>query len=226
MTIFGIKMIAILTMLLDHIGLVVYGGDGPGAWLRLAGRLAFPLFCFALTEGFVHTKNRKKYALRLLVFALIAEVPFDWMLYGTPFSLQGQNVLFTLLLGFLLIWGLERFTDPAAWALRLLFSLPFLFAAYGLRTDYSCFGVLMILFFYLFRRQEGEEGFTLTQAKLLVSELAVLLCMQNGVWAALSLLIVFAYNGQRGFGGLRYFFYFFYPLHMLALACLRDFVLM
>ena len=110
----ALKRIACLSMLLDHIGasllengLFKQGAFWPGdvqldGVLRLAGRLAFPIYCFLLVEGFLHTHDFKKYALRMLGFALISEWPFDWAFFSGVYW-GHQNVYFTLLLGLLAI---------------------------------------------------------------------------------------------------------------------------
>ena len=110
----ALKRIACLSMLLDHIGasllengLFKQGSFWPGdvqldGVLRLAGRLAFPIYCFLLVEGFLHTHDFKKYALRMLGFALISEWPFDWAFFSGVYW-GHQNVYFTLLLGLLAI---------------------------------------------------------------------------------------------------------------------------
>ena len=123
----ALKTIACITMLVDHIGAscieaglllpeLETGEVSGGAWnqislyqldrvLRFTGRLAFPIFCFLLVEGFVHTHDVKKYVRRLFLFALISEVPFDLAFFRTPFALDHQNVYWTLALGVLAMAG-------------------------------------------------------------------------------------------------------------------------
>lgn len=124
-----LKWIAIVTMLIDHIGAVLfengfikaYNQQLSGAfsysvthavwyadiWMRRIGRVAFPIFCFLLVEGFFHTSNRKKYALRLGIFALVSEVPFDLAFRSSILEFTYQNVMVTLFIGFLTIWAME-----------------------------------------------------------------------------------------------------------------------
>jgi len=118
-----LKYIACITMLIDHIGAscieagLLMPGLESGAFsrstlssvplfqldrlLRYVGRLAFPIFCFLLVEGFVHTHDVKRYIRRLLLFGLISEVPFDLAFFRTPFNPTNQNVYWTLALGVL-----------------------------------------------------------------------------------------------------------------------------
>lgn len=124
-----LKWIAIITMLIDHIGAVILEKGAIGAYnqqlstalsyeatfqlfqidhiIRQIGRVAFPIFCFLLVEGFYHTSNRKKYALRLTLFALLSEIPFDIALNGAILEFSYQNVMVTMLLGFLTMWAME-----------------------------------------------------------------------------------------------------------------------
>ena len=118
-----LKVIAAVSMLIDHFAVTILAND-PEAFIpyfyfldtpiglyrlfRDFGRLAFPIFCFLMTEGFVHTKSRIRYARNLLFFALLSEIPFSIMMNDLG-NFQKQNTLFTLLLGFLALWALERF---------------------------------------------------------------------------------------------------------------------
>ena len=246
----GLKLIAIGLMFLDHVGAVVLermllaAGLGEAAtseqvaaflaqngalyWadfaLRMAGRAAFPLFCFLLVEGFVHTRSAGRYALRLGVFALLSEIPFDLATSGpllgrtTWWNPAYQNVFFTLLCGLLTIWAMDCCEKRGAWPAwgRVLAQLGAcaggMAAAVLLMADYDFTGVLAIVLFYLLRRRRTLAG---------AAGCAALLT--KGIMEAaafLSLLPISLYNGRRG-PRLKYFFYAFYPAHLLALwlAC-------
>lgn len=241
-----LKWIALVTMLIDHIGAAVVERlltETSPAWLmtvyfvlRIIGRLAFPIYCFLLTEGFAHTGSRPKYLVRLAVFALVAEVPFDLATQNTWFYPGYQNVFFTLALGLAAIWGLERFAGRLP--LQLLSVVVAGAAAFLLQTDYGFFGVGLICVFYLFRQSPrrgwavaawmlvGMPLYTMTQyigmelpAGLPVWVLAVDAVLNSAIeWPGLfSLLWIRRYNGQRGGGMPKYFFYIFYPAHLLVL---------
>lgn len=240
-----LKWIALVTMLIDHTGAVVVvrllAGTSP-AWLasvydalRIIGRLAFPIYCFLLTEGFAHTRSRPRYLARLAAFALAAEIPFDLALRNTWFYPGYQNVFFTLALGLAAIWGLERFAGrPALGLLAVVLAGA---AAFVLKTDYGFFGVGLICVFYLFRQSPRRNvavaawillgmilyrlaqyaGFVLQG--LTLWELAVNAVRNSRTeWPGiLSLCFINRYNGRRGGGMPKYFFYVFYPAHLLAL---------
>lgn len=201
---FILKMIAVVTMLIDHIGAVLYPGDM--IW-RYIGRIAFPIFVFLLTEGFAHTKDAKKYGMRLFVFALISEIPFDLAIHGTVLEFSGQNVFFTLWIGLLMLMILEHFRGKIP--LQVLTAVLCMLAAYLLRTDYDYKGILLILVFWLFRGQPVRR---------LIGFAAVVLLLFEPIeyFALLAYIPILLYNGKRGLP-LKYLFYIFYPAHLSCL---------
>ncbi|MBE5921998.1 MAG: hypothetical protein E7269_04505 [Lachnospiraceae bacterium] len=230
-----LKWFAIIAMLIDHAGLMLFQGTMFYGPMRLIGRLAFPIFCFFLVEGFHHTRNVRKYMMRLLLFGIASEVPFDLMLYIDSVSfemqtipqilkifMQHQNVMWTLLLGLITIWICSKCNEVL---LQLPVVLMGMFAAAFLATDYSYFGILMIYFFYRFPigREDDEYGeLTLQKAKLVICQAAVnLACGGNQIFGTAALLPIFSYKGEKGKERHKYFFYLFYPLHMLALVTIH-----
>ena len=169
MTSFVLRLIAIVTMTLDHTAAIFLDYGTPAyIIMRSAGRLAFPIFCFLVVEGFVHTSSLPRYLGRMAAFAVLSEMPFDLAFHGGNFSLaNGQNVFFTLLLGLLVLtavglgapWLLARLhvretACKCVW-LRLLVASPVVVAA-GLiadrfSTDYGWAGVGFICLYYVFR---------------------------------------------------------------------------
>ena len=212
-----IKILAVVLMLIDHIAhlfgigsdlvLLTVGSSELTLYeaLRYMGRLAFPLFAFLLVEGFLHTRNRKKYALRLAIFAAISEIPFDLFRSGKLFF-ERQNVFFTLLLGFLALCALEKLVG---WK-RVLCVIGLFGIAYFLRADYAQTGYMMILLLYALRSIPVLRALSITTV--------------IGIPAGAAALPIALYNGERGcikgrVAGIA--FYAFYPAHLLLLVLIK-----
>lgn len=237
---YWLKMIAVITMLIDHSAATILERilvqmpswapatvDNWEQWYRLdlllrgIGRMAFPIYCFLLVEGFHYTHSRRKYAARLFVFALISEVPFDMALNQSVLEFSYNNVFFTLFLGLRVImaadWVMERFSSDNLTSeigrITLLVVIGMVgcaLASYVISCDYGASGVIAIYIMYLLRSKR-ELGFALAVVSLGVfsGELELL--------ALLMLIPLHFYNGTRGKQH-KYFFYAFYPLHLLLLA--------
>ena len=108
----GLHILAMVLMFCDHLWATVVPGND---WLTDIGRLAFPIFAFMTVEGYFHTRNLKKYVLRLFVFALISEIPFNLMLGSRIFYPIHQNVLWTFLLGIAMIRWNEKAKNAPVW---------------------------------------------------------------------------------------------------------------
>ena len=224
-----LKWIAVISMFVDHCAAVLVEGSwmvGIRAvpyrsylFLRGLGRFAFPIYCFLLAEGLLHTRDVKKYLLRLSAFALISEIPFDLAFRKAFFTLSYQNVFFTLSFGLfgLALWRLltEKKDFRAAWWRQLagiLCIAAMAAAAEFCNTDYGWHGVAVISLMYLLRSLPELRD---------LGWLAVLFLASPLELAALPDLALFRlYNGQRG-RQRKYFFYLFYPAHLLLLAGLR-----
>ncbi len=239
---YWLKRIAILSMLIDHIGGIVLGyngilraymGEDGFVWIGddapflvrhvfqlqqlcdILGRVAFPIFCFLIVQGFIHTRSREKYMLRLGVFALISEVPFDLAHFRRPFSLNLQNVMFTLLIGFAVLYLMEkiarryredRVKTVALCALTVLCGGGL---AYLIRSEYVFLGVGTIALMYLLR------------GNWMLQLLGLLPLAVVSPWCLLALIPLALYSGKRGKGS-KYFFYVFYPAHFLALVAVAE----
>lgn len=211
-----LKLIACLCMLIDHLGASCFSSV---MVLRIIGRLAFPIYCFLLVEGAVHTHDMKKYILRMGIFALISEIPFDLALFHRVIYPGHQNVFFTLGLGLLAIWFIEHPIEHLEIPDNLYKFLVIIAAgliAEFFNTDYGFTGVAVICVFYHLREQP--------QLKYPIA--ALLLAAMGGVevYAVLALIPILLYNGQRGrqTKAMQYGFYIFYPAHLLLLAALYQ----
>ncbi|MBQ6249457.1 MAG: TraX protein [Oscillospiraceae bacterium] len=220
----ALKTMAVVSMIIDHVAFVLVQRMAVGhtyilgssltlySLMRCIGRLAFPIYCFLLVEGFVHTHDRRRYGLRLLSFAAISEIP--WNLVHTGRLLyERQNVFFTLALGFIalcLAEGLEK--DAEHRALYALGLAAVVAAGLWGRMDYGAVGVGIILMMYVLRERA-------------VLRAAAGVCLLPNTWiAGLAFVPIALYNGKRGFirsKTAQIAFYAVYPVHLLLLYFLR-----
>lgn len=211
---FILKTIACIAMLVDHVG-VVFAAELPDGvyWaMRGVGRLAFPIFCFFIAKGFVRTKSRGRYALRLALFGLLSEIPFDLMISGQAMYLSHQNVYLTLLLGLLGLWGYEFLVKRGMATVAYLAPILCACVAQGLRADYGAGGVLLIFVMHRLADDRGWQGFAVALVLFALSGASNTIQMLG--W--LGWLLCMFYNGQRGLK-VKYLVYAFYPLHLLGL---------
>lgn len=221
---FDLKLIAIITMTIDHIG-VVFGTPFYNL-LRAVGRLSFPIFAFLLTEGYVHTKSFGKYFFRLLVLALISEVIYDYVFYGSFIYLEANNIFFTLALGLLTLWLLDKsrtlvkkyFKEKIDLTIILPITYLLILVIIGLIAEflnfsYGMLGILVISFFYLFKK-----NFLLFVLSVSLSTLILGDTMQY--FSLLSLILIYFYNKKLG-KKCKMFFYLYYPLHILVLGVIK-----
>lgn len=205
---FTLKWIAIAAMITDHVGALFYPQN---IVFRIIGRVAFPIFCFLLVEGAMYTRNIRKYELRLLVFALISEVPFDMAFYG-GLTLEHQNVFFTLCIGLLMI-EVMKYKGIVVYKVLAVFGAILL--AEELSVDYGAGGILIILCFYLLYRQPFWKQAAFAGMNYFYFGPGV---QSYAVLASIPMLL---YNGRQG-RSMKYFFYIFYPLHLLILYLIRT----
>ncbi len=205
----GLKLIACVTMLLDHVGALFFPHI---LWLRIIGRLAFPIYCFLLAEGAHYTKSPTKYALRLCVGLLLAEIPYDLALFG-KISFAHQSVMFTLLLAFLMALIMKKLP---LWA-KALAVIPFYFAAELLHTDYGGLGIMMAAVFLISR--ELPEAMIFQTAGILLVNLAYFTTSFIQPCAVAAMIPIGLYSGKKATRSkwFQFAFYLFYPAHLLIL---------
>ena len=215
----GLKLIACLTMLIDHIGATLV----PMIRLRIIGRLAFPIYCFLLAEGMARTRDVKKYGVRLAIGAVLSEVPFDLLFFG-GLTWAHQSVMITLLLGYLMMLWMWRYPGMRALAVFVCAG-----AAELLNTDYGAMGVLMIAVFALTANREDR-------LVLQVLGVAALCWLIGGValrigavriplqlFGAAAMLPIWLYNGRKATRSkaVQWGFYLFYPVHLAVLLAVK-----
>ena len=226
----ALRLLALTFMLLDHMWATVVTGN---TWMTCVGRMAFPIFAFQISEGFLHTSDFRRYAGRLLIFALVSEIPFNYMIIGSPVFPFHQNVMFTLLLGLMAIRSIDRARAQGGTGAALrsvgITLLCVLAGTLGF-VDYGGAGVATVVLFYLCR---GFRGAWLCQlAGMILLNCYVITGMdlpltlfgrefffpQQG-FAVFALVFIWLYNGRRGIRSraLQYAAYAFYPVHMAVL---------
>lgn len=216
-----LKLIAILSMLLDHIGAVFFPEHPAFRWV---GRLAFPIFCYCMTVGLLYTRDIKRYLGRLGLFALISQPcyilathPWDWQT-----EWMNWNIFFTLFLSLLAMWGFQM---RRWWLFAAAFLCVSLF-----NFDYSGNGILLMLIFFLCRERPGLGAglYILFWLPALWSgspeDPRALLAAGHAVdWTAFALLAApfIVLPARTGIRVPKWFFYAFYPAHLLTIGVIR-----
>ena len=239
MTSFMLKIIGVVTMLFDHIGDIISRKVSFSFYFNLIGRIAFPIFSYQLVQGYLNTKDFKKYILRITLFALISQIPFSLFLstYTNEFVL---NIFFTFLFAILTIFLYkkcnEKFKNNF---LGLLIVVISSIVAHFIKLDYGAFGILLIFVFYFFETEFKDKNLKLLNINLSTKKIFMTISvlflsfvkyipdiikypfltnryLQFSLFTFLPMLFILFYNHKEG-PKLKYFFYIFYPLHLLIL---------
>lgn len=222
MTSFILKIIAIIAMLFDHVGYIIFKKF---TFMNYIGRLAFPIFAFGISEGYKYTKDLKKYFLRLGIFALISQIPYMLFLNSIGSNDFTLNIFFTLILGLLAITIYEKVNNKY---LGLLFVLLCSIIAHFGHFDYGWFGIAAIFIFHIFKDKKSLMNLSFIIATfvnylynyvitLRIEYLFIIL------FCCLSLILINLYNGKKG-KDIKYILYLFYPLHLIVLYLLNLFI--
>ena len=216
----SLKLIAMISMVFDHVGDMFF----PDAlWMRMIGRLAMPLFSFCIAEGYAHTRNKQRYLLRMGIFALVSEIPFDLAFEGRV-GLGHQNIMLSFFLAILALMLFDRIRgegkEHAAFKtlLGILCVCAVAVLALLLKADYTLFAVVAVFLFYVLRNRPA-----LLRCGAGVGFLALTRTVGYYRATGLSLIPLLLYNGKRG-RGLKWLFYAFYPGHLLLLYLLKTFL--
>ena len=221
---FDLKLIAIITMTIDHIGVVFETFFSN--FFRAVGRISFPIIAFLLTEGYVHTKSFGKYFFRLLGLAMVSEVIYDYVFFDSFFYFNSNNIFFTLALGLLTLFFLDKskglikkyFKERIDLFITLPITYLLIIVVMGVIAEFLCLsygmlGILVISFFYLFK-----NNFSLTI--LSVSLVTLILGEVMQYFSLLSLILIYFYNKKLG-KKFKIFFYLYYPIHILILGLIK-----
>jgi hypothetical protein len=240
MTTSMLKIIACLLMLIDHLGAALFPEF---TILRVIGRLSFPIFAYLIAIGYSKTNSFSKYLNRLMIFAFISQIPFS-LAFGGPLSIYNfsdflgfvvgapyphLNIFFTLTFGLLAIHVWDKEESKLA---KIILVLALGMTAEAFHTDYSMYGVAMMLAFYIFRDSKVNTVISQTSVYILFNASQILFYIYkfpgttiNLGWfnqglSLLALIFIFMYNGKKG-RDLKYFFYAFYPVHLLIIGLIK-----
>lgn len=219
-----LKIIALVTMVIDHIGWLLI--PAPTSYIfRAIGRIAMPIFAFFVAQGYHYTRSKKRYILTLLFWSVISQIPYGFIL--GPFNF---NFIFALFLSTVCIFAIENFKQHKFWCSVLLIiivalSLPF----FPPTINYHCFGILLVLAFYFIK----DKPMSFLAASVILVGIGVQHCISYAsdglyglAWFAslLALVLLYFYNGKKGRLNLKYLFYAFYPLHLTVLYLISLYV--
>lgn len=232
----SLHILAMATMVLDHMWATVVPGN---TWMTLVGRLTFPIFAFLIAEGLTHTRDAKAYRRRMLVAAILSEIPFNLMCASSPIYPFHQNVLWTFLIAMYMIAMTERAKERGSglWAAAVGIAAVILGMLLGTvaMVDYFGAGVAMVMLFY-FARGRRWYHFALQAAGMYYLNVEMLKGLYYPVTlfghefefyqqslALLALIPIWLYRGRQGHHSkaFRFACYAFYPVHMLILAAVR-----
>ncbi len=232
---FGLHIIAMAFMLCDHLWATVV----PGAmWLTYIGRLTFPIFAFMIAEGYYYTSDFKKYLKRMLIFAVIAEIPFNLTYSASIVFPFHQNVMWTFALSLVCLRTLDKIRAKFGLVLQVILGVlavgAFMIIAQLLMLDYYGQGLLMVVVFYIFRGNKWYDylGQLLALAYINVEMIGGMFIpldlfgtpieLPVQAFAVLALIFIWWYDGRQGphSKAIQYGFYAFYPVHMLILGLL------
>jgi hypothetical protein len=228
MNAFALKIIAVITMLIDHTGFAF--PETPDS-LRWVGRIAFPIFAFLVAQGCRNSRNIHIYAFRLFLFALISEIPFDMVsqhyFFGSDIPpdinfLSHTNIFYTLFLGVACVEVYELARKKSLhYAVCLLFTIPIAALGEVLSTDYGSFGVIWIFSIYIAGSGNRQCFIVFLGVVLLYGKSYVDYSSFNNlmylIFALIPGVLILLYDGRRG-PGAKWFFYLFYPIHLTILV--------
>jgi len=200
---FQLKLLACIFMFIDHLGVMIFTDSDI---FRIVGRLSFPIFAFLMSEGYKYTKDIKKYLLRLLLFAIVLQIP-----YTIAIGDKTLNIFFTLFLGLFLILIDDKVKNILVKVILIVLMGYF---AQWIGVDYGYYGVYLI---YMFRK--FKDNFMLLVIAFLFLNISVINAYDFQVYSILSTVLIMTYDGKRGLNNLwvKYGFYIFYPTHILII---------
>ena len=225
-----LKYIAVIAMLVDHIGMFFVPITTPlGLLLRIIGRLTAPIMCFFIAEGYFYTRSKFRYGMRLFIFALISQIPYSFAHDGVCFTFD-FSVIYTFFIGFLVLLSYDKITNKV-----LKWAVIFLLIVVSYFGDWGVFAPLWILVFWAYRDNMRMKIIGYSFVCVLLMGIATSAMMSAGynwysqLWQAgtfLAIGLIAGYNGEKGSGGKfgKWFFYVFYPVHLVLLKLIEIYL--
>lgn len=216
-----IKWIAILTMIIDHIG-AAFLTEGSTYYFicRFIGRISLPLFAYLFADGFDRIKNHKKHIIELFMFAIISEPFYDRVIHGQWLCLDNQNIFFTWLVCYLMLLSFNKVDGVKSNFDKLTFKLAIMATAglvtYFLGFDYTFAAVVSVACAYYFKKM----------AKIGIPLLMFASYLNPGVFVSMPILLLYDSNKPCKYTKfMKYAFISFYPIHLFVMYILIAFVL-
>lgn len=218
-----LKILALIAMTIDHIGCYLYPTH---EWMRIVGRLAFPIFAYMIAEGARYTKNRKKYLGMMFGLGVICQIVYYFAM-GSLFQCILITFTFSIVLIYALDYAIQR-KNAEGWILlgllfiavfSLVYVLPKLLSHTDYNVDYGIWGVLFPVFVYLGGKNKWAR---LALAAIPLVFLAISYPKQE--YALFALVPLALYNGTRGKWRMKYLFYIYYPLHLVVIYAVGLFM--
>ena len=218
-----LKWLAVITMITDHLAVMLMECIPTVMYyvMRGFGRLSFPIFCFLLVEGFVHTKSFSKYLIRMIVFAILSQIPYNILRYGNIVGGGYFNILFTFSVTLIVLYilskcDMKKITGVLAGGISIAAGMT---VAYMLNLEYSYKCILLAVIFYY-------TGIKIEHRMVkIIGAIAVLYidCGLIGLVTPLSLIFIDAYNGEKG-GFPKWLGYVFYPAHLFLFGMVKYYL--
>ncbi len=214
MSVFILKLIAIITMIIDHTGVFLFPGNME---FRIIGRISFVLFAFLIANGYKYSKNYQMYLIKLVGMAFICQIP-DML---GIFNYYG-NIFFVLSLGLITIKLLDNQTFGSYFTYIIILILSHL-----IPMDYGVYGVLLINFFYLVDRFKINIPiqiilfFLLQYLGVAIENFSLIT-----YFSYMGLILTWFYNEQKGYSAkwLNIVFYWFYPVHLIIIIAIKELI--
>lgn len=211
MSLFILKIIGIISMFIDHYDYII----GLPKSVEVLGRIAFPIFAFAISEGYKHTRNLKNYILRIGIFAVLLQIPSWIFSYNYPL-----NIFFTLFTGLCLISVLKN--KNVNDVVKIIFMIMIFFITRKINLDYGLYGFFTILIFTFYRENKVKMIINFVILNIInVVRPNIFDLDFTQIYSLLALIPIILYNGERG-KNWKYFFYLFYPLHFFVIEGIKK----